>query len=195
MAECLICQQPLATKNSWQQLLRGQPTFELCANCEEQIHYSQEKDAIYFYNEWMKKVLHQFKFHQDIRVAAFFAKALKQKLKHYDFDILMPVPMHPLMEKKRTFSHMNAILQAANLPFQQYLAKATPEQQSKKTKEVREKVSQLFTIKTKIGSEKSRILLVDDLVTTGTTRQHATTALYEAGIEKIDFIALISAKK
>lgn len=195
MTECLICQQPFSVKNSWHQFLSKRPEFILCTNCEAQICYSKEKDAIYFYNDWMKKVLHQFKFQQDIRMASFFAKALLQKLQFYEYDVLMPIPMHPLMAEKRTFSHMDEILNAANLPFQQYLAKTTIEQQSKKTKREREKMSQLFMLTTKIESVKQRILLVDDLVTTGTTMKHATAVLREAGVERINQITLISAKR
>lgn len=195
MNNCLFCNTAILQRASWRKFIQGQKPVIICLTCEGKLKYSTEKDAIYFYNDFMKEILHQFKFQKDIRVAVFFAQALIKKLKLYDYDIIMPIPMHPLMEKKRTFAHMDVILREANIPFEQYLVKNTTEQQSKKTKREREKVSQLFTLTTKISNTKQRILIVDDLVTTGSTLKSAIALLREEGVEKVNAISLIYGKR
>lgn len=195
MDKCLFCELPILQKASWRKFIQGKSMDIICLNCKGKLHYSTEEHAIYFYNDFMKEILHKFKFQQDIRVANFFAEALIKKLKTYEYDVIMPIPMHPVMEEKRTFAHMDEILKAANIPFEQYLVKLTEKQQSKKTKLEREKISQLFGLTTKIKDTKQRILIVDDLITTGSTLKYATEILNKAGSLKIDTLVLISARK
>lgn len=194
MTNCLFCQAELHHHSSWKRLLLGELAPLICDVCESKLQYSSEEDAVYFYNDFMKDILHQFKFSQDIRIAAFFARALKKQLKKMTYDAIIPIPMHPKMEELRTFAHMDAILEAAQIPFVQYLEKTTTEQQSKKTKEQREKVSQLFRLKTTIKSSEQRMVLVDDLKTSGTTLAHAKKVLRGAGMKNVTSIVLISGK-
>lgn len=194
MTHCLFCQTELLHNSSWRRFLMGELAPIICEKCEGHLQYSSEADAIYFYNDFMKDILHQFKFSQDIRIAAFFARALSVQVKKLTYDAIMPIPMHPEMEELRTFAHMDAIFAAAHLPVVQYLEKTTIEQQSKKTREQRGKVSQLFRLKTTINSSDQKIILVDDLRTSGTTLAHAEKVLLEAGVKNVTSIVLISGK-
>ncbi|MEK4136586.1 phosphoribosyltransferase family protein [Kurthia sp. FSL E2-0154] len=143
----------------------------------------------------MQDVLHQFKFLKDIRVADFFAKALKNKVRGMEYDLIIPIPMHVEMEKKRTFSPVEVVLQQAKLPFQSVLEKTTMSQQSKKTYEQRINSSSFFKSLPQVDVSQQKILLIDDLITTGTTIKHAKTILLELGAKSVEEAIFISGKK
>lgn len=192
---CLFCDQIIQQPSSFTQFLFGIASVYCCKKCEEQIEYTSDSHAIYFYNSFMQDVLHQFKFLKDIRVADFFAKALKKKVRGMEYDLIIPIPMHVEMEKKRTFSPVEVVLQQAKLPFQSVLEKTTMSQQSKKTYEQRINSSSLFKSLPQVDVTQQKILLIDDLITTGTTIKHAKTILLELGAKSVEEVIFISGKK
>lgn len=192
---CLFCDQIIQQPSSFTQFLFGIPSTYCCKKCEEQIEYTSDPHAIYFYNSFMQDVLHQFKFLKDIRVADFFAKALKKKVRGMEYDLIIPIPMHVEMEKKRTFSPVEVVLQQAKLPFQSVLEKTTMSQQSKKTYEQRINSSSFFKSLPQVDVTQQKILLIDDLITTGTTIKHAKTILLELGAKSVEEVIFISGKK
>lgn len=192
---CLFCDQIIQQPSSFTQFLLGIPSTYCCKRCEEQIEYTSDSHAIYFYNSFMQDVLHQFKFLKDIRVADFFAKALKKKVRGMEYDLIIPIPMHVEMEKKRTFSPVEVVLQQAKLPFQSVLEKTTMSQQSKKTYEQRINSSSFFKSLPQVDVTQQKILLIDDLITTGTTIKHAKTILLELGAKSVEEVIFISGKK
>lgn len=189
---CLLCELHIASPSTWRRFIIGEERPLLCVKCQAKIQYSIQPYAIFTYNPLMKDLLKQYKFLQDIRIAQFFARALKKKLKQQSYDIILPIPMHPLMKKKRTFCHMEAIFKEAGIPFTQILEKTTVQQQSKKSKRKRENVAPLFSIMNEIDLAGKTVLIVDDLWTTGTTLKHAEKALMSLNAKKVKKIVLIS---
>lgn len=195
MMNCLVCDSKLMVKSSWRRFLLGEQHALLCVKCESQLEYSSQPYAIYLYNAMMKEMLQRYKFNKDIRFAQFFARALKKKIRGASYDLILPIPMHPLMKEKRTFCHMEEVFREANIPFTQILEKTTIEQQSKKSKRQREKSAALFRPKENINIAGKRVLLVDDIWTTGTTMRHAEDVLLSIGAQNIQKIVLISGNK
>lgn len=189
---CLLCELPLRIRSSWKRFLFGEERAVLCEKCEATIQYSVQPYAIFTYNASMKSILKHYKFSKDIRYARFFAAALKKKLKTLHYDVILPIPMHPLMKKQRTFCHMEVVFEAANLPFEQLIEKTTTAQQSKKSKRERERVAPLFRLIKHIDLSGKTVVIVDDLLTTGTTLKHAEKLLLSLGAKKIEKIVLIS---
>lgn len=195
MKTCMFCDQPLVQQSSFTQFLFGTADKCCCLRCEMQIEYTTQPNAIYFYNDFMKQALYQFKFLKDIRVAIFFAQALKKKINTMEYDQIIPIPMHPVMEVKRTFSQIDAVLQEAQLPFIHALIKTTTAQQSKKTYEERVSSACFFDVLPNVDIQGKSILLVDDVITTGTTIQHAKKILLELGAKSVKEVIFISGKK
>ena len=63
--------------------------------------------------------------------------------------------------------------------------------QSSKSKIEREQSEQLFQLKSNANIEAIHYLLVDDIVTTGTTLRHAKSLLLKAGAKKVTAFTLI----
>lgn len=188
---CLLCTQPLQHTLSWTTLLTKQFQPTICEKCSARFENSQSATALYQYNNAMKEYLHQYKFLQDVALAKVFRQKLYARFKHEKATII-PIPMHPLKQKERTFSHMEELLKAANIPYIQLLEKTTTETQSAKNREERMQVAQLFCLMDGAYVEHKEYLLFDDIKTTGTTLRHATEVLINAGAKSVQCFTLIN---
>lgn len=187
---CLICSQSLNTIISWKTLLIKQFLPTICERCNSHFQRSNSSTALYQYNDHMKDFLHQFKFLQDVALAKVFRQELYTRFKKEKATIL-PIPMHPLKQQERTFSHTEELLKAAHVPYIQLLEKTTTETQSSKNREQRIHAAPLFRLMTDVHVEHKDYLLFDDIKTTGTTLQHAADVLKQAGAKNVQYFTLI----
>lgn len=141
------------------------------------------------YNDAMKAFLHQYKFLQDAALSTVFAADLNSALKK-EMAAVVPIPMKRENLKERTFAQVDLALEAAELPYVHLLHK-TGGVQGKKNRAERMAAEELFAWNGKAVPK--RIILVDDLYTTGTTMRHAAKVLEEAGAEEIRLFSMIRA--
>ncbi|GAA3351044.1 ComF family protein [Lysinibacillus fusiformis] len=189
-SHCLLCSQLLKTSVTWETLLIKQFTPTICTRCAARFEHSQFVTALYQYNEVMKDYLHQFKFLQDVALAKVFRQELYARF-YKEKAMILPIPMHPLKQQERTFSHTNELLKAANIPYIQLLEKTTTEAQGSKNREQRLRAAPLFRLKEGANVEHKDYLLFDDIKTTGTTLQHAADVLMQAGAKNVQYFTLI----
>lgn len=166
----------------------------LCSECStwETTEFRSAIDfgkALYTYNAPMKDYLHQFKFLQDVLLAEVFADEMAAAVRKTK-AVAVPIPMNPMKLKKRTFSQVDSILEAGGVSYQHLLTK-NEEIQGEKTRQERMETRGLFTLNG--NSVPKRIVLVDDMYTTGTTLRLAAKLLKDGGAEEVGFIALIRA--
>lgn len=172
----------------------GASGVELCSECSlwESTEFGATIDSgkcLYAYNPAMKEYLHQYKFLQDAVLAEVFADELAKAVKKTR-AVAVPIPMNPLKLKVRTFAQVDSILEAGRVDFLHLLHK-NEEVQGEKTREERLETRGLFALN---GTQvPKKIVLVDDMYTTGTTLRLAAKVLKEAGAEEITFVALIRA--
>jgi len=177
----------------------------ICDKCKDKFEQAKMKDyredwegtmfegsldsltSIYSYNEFMKDVLHQYKFLQDVELAKIF----RDDFAHLESEtaMIVPIPMHPEKLKERTFAQVDELLMAANIPFSQPLQKTMNTTQGKKSKLERTQSEILFSATENIA--RKSILLIDDLYTTGTTLHHAAYILKQVGATKVSALTLM----
>ncbi len=109
-------------------------------------------------------------------------------------DALVPVPLHASRLRRRGFSQCCEIARTAQkeagipvLPHLLQKAVPTPAQVSL-GREERMKLKQVFRVPERVDGY--RLLLFDDVCTTGTTLRRAAEALLAAGAEKVDVAVL-----
>lgn len=170
----------------------GLPGQELCQDCRywETTEYAgliQSGRGLYHYNEAMKTFLHQYKFLQDVALAAVFAADLKRALRKPE-GVLVPIPMNAKKLVERTFPQVDRLLDAAGANYEHFLLK-NESVQGTKTKAERLAVKNLFTWNGEAVPKK--VLIIDDLYTTGATMRQAAKVMKDAGAEEIRLLTLI----
>lgn len=174
----------------------GLPGNGMCEDCIgwENTHFNgliHSGKSLYLYNEAMRSFLHQYKFLQDAELSKIFAPDLNRALKK-EKAALVPIPMKMGNLKDRTFSQVDLALAAAGLSYIHLLEKVGGVQ-GKKSMAERKATKMLFVWNGEAVPK--RIILVDDLYTTGTTMRHAAKTLQEAGAEEIRLFSFIRAFK
>lgn len=200
MSECLLCENKLTSRPSWQSLLTLESKTLICQDCKimfkpfDSITEETTLDnitSLYIYNEAMRNFLHQFKFLQDVALAGVFENELRAAI-NSKVNII-PIPMHPKKKVTRTFAHVEELLKSANVAYDNILEKVDEESMGERSKSERLAMAPLFKIKSDVIIKNEKYILIDDIYTTGTTLRHAALLLKEAGAIKVEAVTLIRA--
>lgn len=159
---------------------------EVCMDCQVWIEKGKEvcHKSCFVYNEAMKDFFSQYKFQGDYALYSVFAAVLQKELKVYRDYALVPIPVSAEKYQTRGFNQITALLEGAKLPFKEVLEKYDTIAQSSKTRKERLQSQQCFKVKDNIQLP-PKILLIDDIYTTGATLQLAKDILVEAGVKEI----------
>lgn len=214
MSNCILCQEPNQERQLFSEILCiKKKKSTLCLDCQQQFHFisgstcqfcckKTEKKACSDCDYWAKqgkapdhlalfeykhKIIDYFslyKFHGDYALRKVFAKEVKLALSAYKDFTIVPIPISEERLEERGFNQVTGILDAAGIAYQEILGKHHSQKQSEKNREERLKSDQHFYIK---GDNKvpEKIILVDDIYTTGATIQLATGLLMKNGAKTI----------
>ncbi len=200
MKACLLCEAILPALPTWQALIGIDEQKIICESCSKSFERADSIDkttdlssvtSLYAYNEAMQSYLHQFKFLQDIALAAVFKKELQTILKHQ--KNIVPIPVHPEKRMTRTFGQVEALLDYAKIPYLNLLEKLDQTAMGEKTRQERLRTKPLFQLKPNIQIKHETYTLIDDIYTTGTTLNHAAKVLRKAGAKHVEAVTLIRA--
>lgn len=162
----------------------------------------EHASAYFYFNKGTiyQEMMHHFKYHGKKEIGFVLGKDFGLQLKDSTFneiDIIVPVPLHPKKLKKRGYNQSDLI--ATGLGFS--LEKAVDTQnlyrtvatstQTRKSRFARwQNVENIFSIKDPAEFENKHILLVDDVVTTGSTFEACANAILEIKGTKVSIVAL-----
>jgi ComF family protein len=154
------------------------------------------------YEDAVKELIHLFKYNGKIRTGRFLASLMADFLRanpeiFTDIDVITSVPLHTSRLKKRGFnqSRMMAlhISKETGLPFADILDKniKTRNQNELQRDQRLRNLRGAFGIRKDADSINGlRILLVDDVITTGATLAECSVALSQAGALEVRCLAL-----
>ncbi|GAW99800.1 competence protein ComFC [Secundilactobacillus mixtipabuli] len=161
---------------------------QLCPDCTRWETLTNFKNrAMFQYNELLRQFMSQYKFYGDYRLRQVFQGKIKREVKQIKADLVIPIPINPITYQQRGFNQVAGFLEGVKTT----AALATIEHdkqlpQSAKNRQQRLQMKQPF--KLNLSTEKfnkKRILLVDDIYTTGRTIRHAATLLLDAGASEV----------
>ena len=167
----------------------------LCYDCirwKEIDSYFPTNQALYVYDEQAKEFMERYKFAGDCAVAFLIQKNLKRALKPYlkQGYTICPLPTSKTSLEKREFESVEYLLELSKIPYQQFFYHiGKGKKQSEKTREERMKLQQPFVLIEEIRLP-DKILLFDDIYTTGKTIRLAAKLLQDKGVEDIRLFTL-----
>jgi len=163
----------------------------LCAQCRKAPFQLDGLRACAFHSGTLRKAIHQFKYEGLRALAAPLGRLMSQAWSELapssDFDAIVPVPLHPARQRERGYNQ--AVLLARELspslhcPVVEHelvRVKATAPQIDLSAEQRRANVQHAFKC-TRSGLAGKRVLLIDDVCTTGATLEAAAAALYQTG--------------
>ena len=156
--------------------------------CKEGVEVSHR--AIFIYNQAMKDFFSRYKFDGDFLLRKVFASFLSEELKKYKEYQFVVIPLSPERLLERGFNQVEGLVEAAGFSFQDLLEKREERTSSSKNRSERLATELPFFIKEDSRIPK-KILLIDDIYTTGATVNRVKSMLENAGAEEVRTFSLV----
>ncbi|VTS73685.1 ComF family protein [Streptococcus australis] len=156
--------------------------------CKKGIQVSHK--AIFTYNQAMKDFFSRYKFDGDFLLRKIFAPVLADELKKCGDYQFVVIPLSPERLLERGFNQVEGLVEAAGFSFQDLLGKREEKASSSKNRSERLATEIPFYIKTEIPLPK-KILLIDDIYTTGATINRVKRLFEEAGVLEVKTFSLV----
>jgi len=148
--------------------------------------------SLFFFNKGSRyqELIHKLKYNGKkeigLELGKYFASFLIESESFRIFDYIIPVPLHPKKEKKRGYNQSYWFALGLNQIYKTkvdvdilYRTIETSTQTNKSRFERWENVGEVFKIRDNITLRDKKILLVDDVLTTGATIEACAKALLE----------------
>jgi competence protein ComFC len=184
---CHICMRSFLKLDS--QFRKGDLCFD-CWRWEEDRNYKgilKQNYSLYSYNEFLKEVIAKFKYRGDYVLAKIFASELDKKIKEIKPNYIIPIPLSVERLFERGFNQAEALILEAGHQSKNVLTRTHSEKQSKKSRTERIHLPQVFQATANV---KGKIILIDDIYTTGSTLRHAAKVLKDVGADEIFSITI-----
>ena len=170
-------------------------TAETCGQCEEEFSLSRVR-ALGLYVPPFNELVQAFKYSGKTTVGELLGRALAALVQQDEVlsaaDAVCPIPLHPARLRERGFNQSlllaAAISMSTRIPLAEFLvrAKNTPTQTRKTTRKDRLKnLTDAFRLKPDTGVGGKKVLLVDDVMTTGATLDQAAQPLLNGGAASV----------
>lgn len=152
--------------------------------------------------ELLSNILHIFKYKYVKDIGVFFSRIVADFLKakgNYQFDCIVPVPLSKKRKLIRGYNQSEIIAQHISQELGWQLNATglvrkihTHSQVGLNSQQRLKNVRNIFEVKNKIDFKNKKILLVDDVITTGATMRECAKVLKQAGAKEIYGIVIFS---
>jgi competence protein ComFC len=163
-----------------------------CANCAHRTIYFDAAVAAYRGRGIVREIIHEFKYGREIHlrhlVGRWLSAALDdERVRNVSFDVLVPVPLHPARQRERGFNQASLLAELlsaqTSLPSKPVLERIryTTTQTALDRSERMENLHNAFRLRKNADVRGLRVLLIDDVLTTGSTLSECARVLKRAG--------------
>lgn len=185
---CKKCGKPIRQKEA-----------EFCYDCErEDLCYEQGR-SLWLHKMPVSSSIYAFKY-KNRRVygevyGREMAKTFRKIIRLWEIDVIVPVPLHRKKQKKRGYNQAEILAKEigfrVGIPVDTTLVKRkknTVPQKEFTRKERKKNLKNAFEVTGKV--EGKRVLIIDDIYTTGSTIDSISILLKKAGVEKTYFLTI-----
>lgn len=159
---------------------------------------------VFFYDEPLKSALYEFKYKNQRDYAVFFAECMDRNygkvIKRLHIDGMVPVPLHPHKRRVRGYNQAQLLAEAFSkrigIPVYKKQLLRVVETNPQKELNARDRMKNLKSaFQLDMNAIKlKKVLLVDDIYTSGATIEACTKVLLEAGTEEVYYISVAIGK-
>ena len=202
--KCVLCGSVL--KDGEQDLCRNcRVEAPLFPNRKRKLQFLDSFAAVWYYEKNIRRSLLRFKFYGKRSYAKSYGRLLAMELlnEHPDgFDILTWVPISPLRKLRRGYDQVELIAKAVGtelgvepVPLLKKIRSNPP--QARITGEARRRANVLgvYALREDAAVHGKKIVLLDDILTTGATMGEAARVLLTAGAKEIHGAAVAAVRK
>lgn len=169
------------------------PISDICGNCASQPPLFHQAKILFSYTYPVDILIQNAKFNKNFAVLKMLGDLMgkhfkQEKLPH----VLIPIPLHPKRLQERGYNQAREI--AKRISYHTKIAwndsvcqriKNTPQQAQLSARKRRRNLKDAFTV-TQLPPQWQHIVLIDDVMTTGSTANELSKMLFNAGAQKID---------
>lgn len=172
-----------------------QDDMQLCSDCSKKTHYFAQGVAAFSYSGEIKNSMYRFKYSNRREYSDFFAQGIADLkghvIKAWEPDVLVPVPLHHKRQAYRGYNQAKLIAdelgKKLGIPVDSHFlvrTKNTAPQKELNDKERNKNINNAFQIAT-FDVEYKKIVLVDDIYTTGSTVDECAKVLLQHGADRV----------
>jgi len=178
--KCNLCGKPLISE------------IDICLSCRNKTAKTCDRFWVIFsYTGIYRKLLHAYKFGKNLALACFFAQKVLEIIAENPAlrdAIIVPVPPRPGKIKETGWDQVDYLVrQIMKLSGESIVCRCLKRRRSKVQKKLDRK-ERLENMKGRIYLQKTppkTVLLIDDVITTGSTMEVCSEVLKEGGAEKV----------
>lgn len=173
---------------------------EYCRDCQRFAHAFDKGEAVFVYDQMMRRSVAMFKYHNRREYAEFYAKEMyaycERFLKNCAPDVILPVPVHKQKKRQRGFNQSELVARKLGkllgVPVDsKYLVrreKTVPQKELTRMQR-KQNLKKAFAVS---DTKKcyGRVLLIDDIYTTGATIDAISEILRENQTKNIFFLTI-----
>src|SRR6266576_6477549 len=167
-------------------------TVFTCANCAHRTIYFDAAVAAYRGRGIVRQIIHEFKYGRQIHLRHLVGRWLNsalddERLRQSHFDVIVPVPLHPARQRERGFNQAGLLAELlsaqTSIRCKPLLERTryTTTQTALDRSERMENLHNAFRLRKNANVRGLRVLLVDDVLTTGSTLNECARVLKRAG--------------
>jgi ComF family protein len=188
---CGRCGRPLVSEVTLQS-----ESAALCHVCRRGLYDFDFSRSYGAYTQAMARAIVLLKYHKVLPLGGWFATRLQEVVarnpESFAADVIVPVPVHATRLRERGYNQAELIARPLarhlGIPFRSYLLVRTKSRPDKLKLTLRERwrtVKGAYAIRQGTRVDNLRVLLVDDVMTTGATLDACSRALRGAGASRV----------
>ncbi|MBO4703262.1 MAG: ComF family protein [Bacilli bacterium] len=147
--------------------------------------------SIYDYNPFIRKLIYQYKGCYDYELHKVFLDryAKEIKLRYFDY-VVIPIPSYKNEDEERGFNHVVETFKSLGINMFNIIEKTEKHKQAVSTFNQRKEVYKYLELNSHPDLSKKKVLIVDDVYTTGSTMKAAIHLVEKLNPKKIDVLVV-----
>lgn len=173
---------------------------EYCGDCTKKRHCFEQGKALFSYRKEMKLSMYRFKYSNKREYGDYYAEIAVREyaewIRRRNIEVIVPVPMFRAKKRQRGYNQAEVFAYALGreltLPVERkliYRVRNTAPQKALNDRQRKDNLKRAFQVRPNIV-EYRKILLVDDIYTTGATVNAVAEALKLAGVSEVYVLSI-----